>query len=107
MVTVEMALGLGSLVLVLSLGLTALGVARDRAELCEQVRVHARAYSLGAESSGRPEGSGGASFRVEGFPTFTAVGTKPAVQVGGWSVGTLRCEVSGIREPLLWQVPGP
>lgn len=92
MVTVELALGLGSLFLVLALVLTAVGAATSRAELCDRVRQGARAYSLGA-----PIADSHLSVREEG-KSFTVFGSKPAVGLGGWSVGTIECQVSGTLE---------
>lgn len=105
MVTIELALGLGALMVVLALGLTAIGAAQARSALCEQVRVEARSVSLGVAPSSNPQGAViGVADHGE---IFTVSGQRPALELGGWRVGTLRCELTGVREPIPWMMlPG-
>ncbi|MFZ1382196.1 MAG: hypothetical protein WAS54_05320 [Scrofimicrobium sp.] len=104
MVTVELALGLGSLFLVLALILTAVGAGTSKAALCDQVRQEARAHSLGASVA---EGTGSSISVTSEGPNFTVRGTKAVAELGGWSVGTLECTVSGTYESAVpWALLG-
>lgn len=104
MVTVELALGLGSLFLVLALILTVVGAGTSKAALCDQVRQEARAHSLGASVA---EGTGESMSVTSEGSSFTVRGTKAAAQLGGWSVGALECKVSGTYENAIpWALLG-
>ncbi len=99
MVTVEHAVGFMALSFVLVLVLAALGATRAQADLCQNVRNAARAFSVGShhlDPSVEITGSAGAN------GVFSAVGTAPAVSVGSMSFGSLRCEVAGWREQTIW-----
>ncbi len=104
MVTVELALGLGSLFLVLALILAALGAGTAKAVLCDQVRQEARAHSIGTGS--RRAGNASISIADSG-ENFTVHGSKPAVRIGGWSAGMVECTITGTREATIpWLVLG-
>lgn len=105
MVTIELALGFVALMAVLALGLTAIGAAQARSGLCERVRVEARSVSLGIGSSSAPKGT--VISVADRGETFIVSGKRPVVELGGWHVGTLQCELTGVRESVPWKVsPG-
>lgn len=95
MVTVETALGLGSLMFVLAFALAAIGTAHSRGVLCEQVRVAARSVSMGAAAP--------AGFDVEPLESGFTISTRgPAVTVGPWDAGSVSCSVTVPVDPFPW-----
>lgn len=109
MVTVETAIGLMSVVLVLIAVLVALSVGVTKGQVCQAAREATRAATLGSSSPAL----GGGSHRPlqvnvsESGHFVTAVVTAPAVVLGGWSVSAVSCTVSGVREPYLqWSGTG-
>lgn len=104
MVTVETAIGLGGLVVLVAALMLALSVAGTKGEVCQTAREAARSYSLGAaaETSGSGVGSGrrptSTSIASDGT-WFTATSSTPAFQLGPWSAPPVSCSVTGVREP--------
>lgn len=99
MVTVELALGLGALFTVLALVLAAVAGIGAKNALCDQVRQEARAYSVGGTS---PNVEGVELTVSDSGTDFTVRGTRPAVEIAGWSAGTLECSINGTLE---WAIP--
>ncbi len=101
MVTVETAIGLGAVLFVFVALLLGIASVQKQSELCDLVRVGARAYSVGSDPT---EALGGATNQhvslevVDEGSVFTAVGTTPGLKLGSWEVAILRCEISGIAE---------
>lgn len=103
MVTVEMAIGFGALVLVLCAMLAAVTISLSQARLCNNVRIAAREYSIGDGAWAHQEDQQGRpiNYSLLGGPgDFTVVGVMPGITIGEWSVTQLTCEVSGTAE--LW-----
>lgn len=102
MVTVETAIALGATVMVLLALLLALAVGSAKTQVCHAVGVGARAHSLGSDAAQAASAASGGTVQISVAPQgewFTVTGRRGAMRLGQWSVGEVRCEVRGIREP--------
>lgn len=102
MVTVETAIGLMSVVMVLLAVLVALATGVAKGQACQVAREAARAASLGSISA--PLGGGGRTPQVsvsESGNLVTAVASSPAAVLGQWRAPSVTCRVTGVREPYL------
>ena len=109
MVTVELALGFGAVMVAVLALVLALTAGSTHAHACHAARTAARAHSLGEDGAG-------AAARVSSRPVsvaisgssgwFLAAATSPALNLGGWNTLPIRCEVKAYREPhLTWGGP--
>lgn len=103
MVTVEMAIGLMSAVLVLVALLVALSVGVSNGQACQAAREAARAASIGATAAPPAAGSQRAvSVNVEvSDSSVVATASVAAIAVGPFHAPAVTCQVSGVREPYL------
>lgn len=104
MVTVETALSMGSIMLVVLAVLVAIAAGTTHATVCHSARVAARAYSLGQDAtsaatkvSSRPihVSVGGAS------AWFTVQATSPGLRLGQWETLPVSCQITAHREPFI------
>ena len=103
MVTVEMAIGLMSAVLVLVALLVALSVGVSKGQACQAAREAARAASIGAAVASGGSGSQRAvSVSVDiSDTTVVARASVAPVAVGPFRAPAVTCQVTGVREPYL------
>lgn len=102
MVTVENALGLGGVVLVVLALILAITAGQTHASMCHAAREGARAHSLGQDASAAANSVVGRQVQVavsgaQGW--FTTTATTPGLRLGGWSTMPISCEVRAFREP--------
>ena len=103
MVTVETAIALGAVVMVVLALLLALAVGSAKTQVCHAVGVGARAHSLGEDAAQAVSAASNGKVEVSVLPQgdwFTVIGRTGAMHLGPWSVGQVGCEVKGIREPV-------
>ena len=101
MVTVEAALALTGVILVLVMVLAAIGSVRNQSVLCQAVREGARAEAMGesGELAAQVAFPSGASFQVAEKGMWVEVtGTAPALGLGGLSIGELECSATVLSE---------
>ncbi len=109
MVTVETALSMGSIMLVVLAILIAIAAGTTHATVCHGARVAARAHSLGEDASS-------AAARVSTRPIqisvadasewFTVRATRPSLRLGQWETLPISCEITARREPFIpWSNP--
>lgn len=101
MVTVELALGMASVVLVLALALATVGAGAQRASLCQAVRDGARQAAVGdaapvavARALGR---QADVSSVVRGRWVTVSARTDLA-SIGPWRVGTAQCSATTLMD---------
>lgn len=105
MVTVEAAIGLMSVVIVLIAVLVALSAGIAKGQACQAAREAARAASLGSVAAPTVGvGQRAPQVNVSGAGDFvTAVASLPAATVGQWRLPAISCTVTGVKEPyLMW-----
>ncbi len=104
MVTVETALSMGSIMLVVLAVLVAIAAGTTHATVCHSARVAARAYSLGqdAASAATQVSARSVSVAVDGSSgLFTVRVTSPALRLGQWETLPITCQITAHREPFI------
>lgn len=99
--TVEAALSLTGVILVLAMVLASIGSVRNQSVLCQAVREGARAVAMGesAELAAQNAFPGGASFQaVERGIWVEVTGTTSALALGGLNIGELTCSATVLSE---------
>ena len=102
MVTVELALGLGGVMLAVLALVVALAAGSTHALTCHAARSAARAHSLGEDPSAAASSVSTRPMSVAvsgGDEWFSAIASSPALTLGGWHTLPIRCEVKAYREP--------
>lgn len=104
MVTVETAIVLGAVIVVVIALILAVSVAGLKGEVCQVARDSARAHSLGSKASTPPAfGRRPVGISVVGNdPGFTVTASSTPFTVGPWSAPPVSCQVSGIKEPFIF-----
>ena len=101
MVTVETAIALSAVVLVMAALLLALVAGNAQGSLCDAVRAGARAQSLGTDAQQAVAAVTSKPVDlsvVHNGKSFTVTGSRAGLELGGWSFGRLSCQVSGVTE---------
>ena len=108
MVTVETALSLGAIMMVVLAVLVAIAAGTTHATLCNAARAGARAYSLGQDASAAASlvsSRVGQVLVEDASGWFTVRVTGAAMQLGQWQTLPITCEIRAHREPFITGLP--
>lgn len=104
MVTVETALSLGAIMLVVLAVMVAIAAGTAHAAVCHGARVAARAHSLGEDPVAAASGVSSRQIQVAVEETsgwFTIRATGAGIKLGQWQTLPISCEIRAQREPFI------